>query len=85
MGIFSEGVLGGRNSLSELVFLLGYRISFLVFNHFNLAMPTTSSLFREPNSILIITIWLHIFYWIVREVILDVQVDLSNIIECVVV
>jgi len=73
LGIFSEEVLRGGNRLSELLFRLGYRISLLVFNHFN--MPTTSSIFREPNPILIIHRWLLIFYWIVHEVVLDVQVD----------
>lgn len=63
---FSEEVLRGGNRLPELLFCLGYRISFLVFNHFN--MPTTS-------SILIITVGSTFFYWIVHEVVLDVQVD----------
>lgn len=88
LGIFSEEVLRGGNRLPELLFCLGYRISFLVFNHFN--MPTTSSIFREPNSILIITVGSTFFIGLFMKLFLMfrwivIYLFLSNIIECVVV
>lgn len=71
--IFSET----GNSLSELLlFILGYRILFLPgIQSFQLsyAMPTTSSIFSELDSILI-SIDSTFFYWMAREVVLDVQV-----------
>lgn len=82
-----------QGTVSELLlFVLGYRIPFLPgIQSFQLsyAMPTTSSIFRELDSILI-SIDSTFFYWMAREVVLDVQVVcnllfLSNVIKCLVV